>query len=297
MKIKFKHLAIIGKYNAISTNNAANGLAQIVTDIADFSHSLGIKITIEADSAQKMHISKYPILTLDNIGKVCDCALIIGGDGTMLGAARQLAQYNIPLIGINKGRLGFITDISLAEYRVVLQEILFGHFKQDYRSLISAKIIRANDCIFEALALNDVVVSHGTSTSMVEMRIEINGSFVTSQRADGLIVATPTGSTAYALSAGGPILHPEMNGWVVIPLAPHLLTNRPIVIPNSAKIAIKIVAGREANCSVDTQSFATLQVGDSIEVMLAQEQVQFLHPENWNYFDTLREKLHWNRGV
>jgi NAD+ kinase len=157
--------------------------------------------------------------------------------------------------------------------------------------------MRDGHCVFKAMAMNDVVVNRGATAGMVELRVEVDGHFVANQRADGLIIATPTGSTAYALSAGGPLLHPSIPGWVIVPIAPHTLSNRPIVLANTSRIAIEIVAGRDASASFDMQSLASLMHGDRIEVARSDHHVRFLHPKGWTYFDTLREKLHWNEGV
>jgi NAD+ kinase len=222
---------------------------------------------------------------------------VVGGDGTMLGIGRQLAQYKVPLIGINQGRLGFITDIPFDQYKATLKPMLAGDYEEDDRSLMQARVMRDGHCVFAAQAMNDVVVNRGATSGMVELRVEVDGRFVANQRADGLIIASPTGSTAYSLSAGGPLLHPSIPGWVMVPIAPHTLSNRPIVLANATEIAIKIVAGRDASANFDMQSLASLMHGDRIVVTRSEHQVRFLHPKGWTYFDTLREKMHWNEGV
>jgi NAD+ kinase len=156
--------------------------------------------------------------------------------------------------------------------------------------------MRDGVCVFDALAMNDVVVNRGAISGMVELRVEVNGHFVANQRADGLIIATPTGATAYSLSAGGPLLHPSIPGWVLVPIAPHTLSNRPIVLSDQAEVAIEIVAGRDASANFDMQSLASLLHGDRITVRRSKHSVRFLHPRGWSYFDTLRRKLHWNEG-
>jgi NAD+ kinase len=215
----------------------------------------------------------------------------------MLGVGRQLAQYNVPLIGINQGRLGFITDIPLGQYKAVLRPMLTGEYEEDQRSLLHSKVMRDGSCVFSALAMNDVVVNRGASSGMVELRVEVDGHFVANQRADGLIIATPTGSTAYSLSAGGPLMHPAIDGWVIVPIAPHTLSNRPIVLTSAGEIAVEIVSGRDASASFDTQSLASLMHGDRIVVTRSEHKARFLHPKGWSYFDTLRQKMHWNEGV
>jgi NAD+ kinase len=221
----------------------------------------------------------------------------VGGDGTMLGIGRQLARHGVPLIGINQGRLGFITDIALDQFRTVLPPMLAGEYEEDQRTLMHARVMRDGQCVFDALAMNDVVVNRGATSGMVELRVEVDGHFVANQRADGLIVASPTGSTAYALSAGGPLLHPSIHGWVLVPIAPHTLSNRPIVLPDGVEIGIELVAGRDASANFDMQSLASLLHGDRISVRRSQHKVRFLHPKGWTYFDTLRKKLHWNEGA
>ena len=213
------------------------------------------------------------------------------------GIGRQLACHNVPLIGINQGRLGFITDIALDQYRTVLPPILAGEYEEDHRSLMHARVMRGGECVFDALAMNDVVVNRGSTSGMLELRVEVDGQLVSNQRADGLIIATPTGSTAYALSAGGPLLHPSIPGWVMVPIAPHTLTNRPIVLADPAEVAIELIAGRDASANFDMQSLASLLHGDRITVRRSEHKVRFLHPRGWTYFDTLRKKLHWNEGT
>ena len=251
---------------------------------------------MEADTAAKLGLSTYTAMDVDAIGRHCDLCLVVGGDGTMLGIGRRLAQFKVPLIGINQGRLGFITDIALDQYAATLAPMLTGQYEVDDRSLMHAQVMRDGRCVFSALAMNDVVVNRGATSGMVELRVEVDGHFVASQRADGLIIATPTGSTASALSAGGPLLHPSTPGWVLVPIAPHTLSNRPLVLSHAAEIAIEIVAGRDASANFDMQSLASLMHGDRIVVRRSEHQVRFLHPKGWTYFDTLRQKLHWNEG-
>jgi NAD+ kinase len=174
--------------------------------------------------------------------------------------------------------------------------MLLGHFEEEQRSMLHAQVWRSKHCVFDAFAMNDVVVNRGATSGMVELRIEVDGRFVATQRADGLIVATPTGSTAYSLSAGGPLMHPNLGGWVIAPIAPHTLSNRPIVLPDTSKISIEVVSGRDASANFDMQSLASLMIGDQITVEQSSHKVRFLHPQGWNYFDTLRKKMHWNEG-
>jgi NAD+ kinase len=223
--------------------------------------------------------------------------VVVGGDGTMLGIARELARYNLPLVGINQGRLGFITDIAMGQYKDALAPIVAGDFEEETRAMLESEVWRDGQPIFEGLSLNDVVVSRGATASMVELRVDIGDDFVANMRADGLIVATPTGSTAYALSAGGPILHPSIGGLVVLPIASHTLSNRPIVLPDTGEVRIGIVSGRDVSANFDMHTLASLMIGDQVRVRRSAFKVRFLHPRGWSYYATLRRKLRWYEGV
>ena len=294
MKSIFRQVALIGKYHAAVAPPVAASTRTALEDIAQFLASQGCEVLVERDTAAVIGLTGWPTAEVAAIGTQCDLGLVVGGDGTMLGIGRQLARHGVPLIGINQGRLGFITDIALDQYRTVLPPMLAGEYEEDQRTLMHARVERDGQVVFDALAMNDVVVNRGATSGMVELRVEIDGHLVSNQRADGLIVATPTGSTAYALSAGGPLLHPSNPGWALVPIAPHTLSNRPIVLPDAVEIAIELVSGRDASANFDMQSLASLLHGDRITVSRSQHRVRFLHPRGWTYFDTLRKKLHWN---
>jgi len=296
MKSQFRQVAIVGKYHAAAGAAPAASTRDALDEIGHFLSAQGCEVVVERDTAATVGITGYAALDLAAIGAQCDLVLVVGGDGTMLGVGRRLAQYGVPLIGINQGRLGFITDIPLDHYHTVLPPMLRGDYEEDHRSLMHARVLRDGHCVFDALAMNDVVVNRGATSGMVELRVEVDGHFVANQRADGLIIASPTGSTAYALSAGGPLLHPSNPGWVLVPIAPHTLSNRPIVLPDASEIAIEVVSGRDASANFDMQSLASLLRGDRISVRRSVHRVRFLHPRGWTYFDTLRKKLHWNEG-
>ncbi|MEN9539533.1 MAG: hypothetical protein RLZZ126_1768 [Pseudomonadota bacterium] len=297
MPSRFRHVALFGKYNAPSSGAAGVRARAALDDIAAFLHRQGCEVSLDRDTATSLGMTSHPALDVAAIGKKCDLGLVVGGDGTMLGIGRQLARHKVPLIGINQGRLGFVTDIPLEGYENVLAPMLNGYYTEDQRGLMQAQVLRDGRPVFDALAMNEVVVNRGATSGMVEMRVEVDGHFVANQRADGLIVATPTGSSAYALSAGGPLLHPDLPGWVLVPIAPHTLSNRPVVLSNSAEVAIELVAGRDASANFDMQSLASLMIGDRIVVRRSEHSVRFLHPKGWTYFDTLRRKLHWNEGA
>ena len=289
MPTRFRHAALVGKYQA-------EGIRGVLEELAHFLVQQGLEVSLEKQTALSTGITGFGALDAEELGHRCDVAVVLGGDGTMLGIARQLARYGLPLIGINQGRLGFITDISVGQFAEALGPIVAGDFEIEHRTMLEGVVTRDGRTIFEALAMNDVVVSRSHTASMIELRIDIGAEFMANLRADGLILASPTGSTAYALSAGGPILHPGIAGWVLAPIAPHTLSNRPIVLPDESNVAIEIVAGRDASVNFDMQSLASLLPGDRIRVRRSQHRVHFLHPRGWSYYATLRKKLHWHEA-
>lgn len=285
-------IAIVGKYQA-------EGIAESLVEIANVVIAAGHRVVIDEDTANICALRDYPVLTTEKLGRQADAAIVVGGDGTMLGIARRLAPYNVPLVGINQGRLGFMTDISRDVMVGALNDMLAGRYEVDERTLLSGRVYRtaagAGDTeIFAALALNDIVVSRGAVSGMVELTVDVDGQFMYSQRSDGLIVATPTGSTAYALSANGPIMHPGLRGFLMVPIAPHTLSNRPIALPEACRIDITVTGGREVSANFDMQSFTALQRGDRVSIERAPMTIRFLHPIGYSYFATLRQKLHWN---
>ncbi|MBX9961126.1 MAG: NAD kinase [Burkholderiaceae bacterium] len=297
MSSRFRQVALIGKYQTASAAGTGSRSRPALADIAALLQTQGCQVRVEEQTAANAGLTDYPTLDVEAIGRQCDLGLVVGGDGTMLGIGRKLASTGVPLIGINHGRLGFMTDIPFGSFETVLPPMLRGEYEEESRQLMHARVLRQGQCVFDTLAMNDVVVHRGNSSGMVELRVEVDGHFVANQRADGLIVATPTGSTAYSLSAGGPILHPSIPGWVMAPIAPHTLSNRPVVLSSTSEVAIEIASDREAIANFDMQSLAALHQGDRIIVSRSEHSVRFLHPRGWSYFDTLRQKLHWNEGI
>ena len=290
MSKRFHHAALVGKYNA-------QGIRGVLEEIAQFLIRQGLEVSLERETALNTGLNDYGALTAAELGQRCDIAVVVGGDGTMLGIARQLSRFGLPLVGINQGRLGFITDVPIGQFSEALAPMITGDYEEERRTMLEGGVWRDGESIFEAFAMNDVVVSRGAAAGMVELKIDIGSEFVANLRADGLIIGSPTGSTAYALSAGGPILHPGIAAFVLVPIAPHDLSNRPIVLPDGGEISIEIVAGRDASVNFDMQSLASLLHGDRISVRRSAHQVRFLHPLGWSYYATLRRKLHWNAGV
>jgi len=287
MTAPFKTVALFGKHQA-------EGVAQTLGEIGAFLERRGHTVLFEASIAEELGRGAVAGAGIGDIGERADLAIIVGGDGTMLGIARELAPFGVPLVGINSGRLGFITDIPLLQWSEALGAVLDGHFDAEDRTLLKARVTRDGEVVFEASALNDVVVSRSSRAGMIDVQVQVDGLFMYGQRADGLIVATPTGSTAYALSCNGPILHPKLDGLVLVPVAPQALSNRPIVLPASSVIRMSVADGRDPRVNCDMQTFADLQIGDVIEVRRAAYSCRFLHPGGYSYYATLRSKLHWH---
>jgi NAD+ kinase len=286
-KKAFSRVALVGKYQA-------DGIQERLKDLAALLGQQNCEVYVESSTASHLGLTDYPIKKVEEFTGTIDLAVVLGGDGTMLGIGRQLAGSNVPLVGINMGRLGYMTDIPIQNVQTVLPQIIAGEYEADTRTLLDAVVIRNGKKINQALALNDVVVNRSGISGMVELAVRVNGSFMYDQRSDGLIVSTPTGSTAYALSAGGPILHPRVAGILLAPIAPHSLSNRPIVLPQEIVVSIEVVDGREVIVNFDMQSQTNLQTGDTIEVRQAEKTITLLHPRSHSDYKTLREKLHWN---
>ncbi|HET9820854.1 MAG TPA: NAD kinase [Burkholderiaceae bacterium] len=286
---RFRHAAIVGKPQA-------QGMRELLDEVAQFLAREGLEVSLEQATAAATGLGGYDVLDASRLGRHCDVAVVVGGDGTMLGIARELARHDVPLVGINQGRLGFITDVPVGQFREALSPMMRGEYEEEHRTMLDASVWRDGECIFSGVALNDVVVSRGATSGMVEVRVDVGEEFVANLRADGLIVASPTGSTAYALSAGGPILHPGIGGWLLVPIASHTLSNRPIVLPDDVEIRLTVVAGRDASANFDMQSLASLLHGDQVRMKRSAHKVRFLHPKGWSYYATLRRKLRWYEG-
>ena len=284
--VAFRRVALIGRY-------ASPGIAEPLTGLAAFLRRRGHEIVLDAETARHTPVPGYPTAAPDALGALADVAIVVGGDGTLLSIARQLAVHDVPLIGINQGRLGFLTDIPLAQMEEALAAIFHGRYVEEQRTLLEAQIAHADGTQDAALALNDVVASRGHVGGMIDITVEIDGRFVYTMRADGLIVATPTGSTAYALSAQGPIVHPEVPAMVLVPVAPHALSYRPIAVSDAVTITITLQKGRDAAVHCDGQTHFAFEDGDRVTIRRAPYPVRLLHPEGHDHFAMLRQKLHW----
>jgi len=282
----FPTIALIGRH-------ASPGIAEPLSRLAAFLVARGHRVLLDAETALQTPLPGYPTAAATELGRQAQLAIVVGGDGTMLSIARQIAPFDVPLIGINQGRLGFLTDIALSDMETALAAMLAGAHVEETRTLLEATLVRASGGEERAPALNEVAVNRGSLGVMIDCAVAIDGRFVYAMRADGLIVATPTGSTAYALSAQGPIVDPTVPAILLVPVAPHALTNRPIVVGDSVVVEIALLRGKDASLHCDGQANFPLSEGDRVIVRRAQHRLRLLHPEDHDHFAMLRRKLHW----
>jgi NAD+ kinase len=285
MPLAFRRIALIGK--------PTPEIAGPVRALAEFLRQRGCEAILERETAA---LAGAPEAGADHaaIGGRADLAVVIGGDGTMLAAARNLARYRVPLAGVNLGRLGFMTDIPLSQMHESVGAILEGRHTIEERSLLDAEVVRERRAILRTVALNEAVVSKGSEARLIEFRLAINGEHVYALRADGIIVATPTGSTAYALSAQGPILQPTVPAFALVPLNPHVLSARPVSVSDSSVIEITLVRAVDARAHFDGFALTDLHEGDRMVLRRSADSIRFVHPPGYSYFTMLREKLRWS---
>jgi len=284
---EFHTIALIGKYQS-------REIAESLRALAAFVGGRGVEVLLEEDTAAAVGASGYAVASYEVIGARADLAVVLGGDGTMLNSARRLAEFDVPLVGVNQGRLGFMTDIALDSMIDSITALLEGKFAREQRFLLNAEVLRDGEPVFQTLALNDVVVNKGDIGRMIELEVKVDGELIHILRADGLIVSTPTGSTAYALSANGPILHPSVPGIAIVPLCPHALTNRPITVSDGSMIDIALLSPHDARIHFDGQTRFDARAGDVVRMMRSRHNITFLHPPGYSYFAMLREKLQWS---
>lgn len=286
MQPAFSTVGLIGKYKTPE-------IGEPLMKLGRFLAARGIEVVVDRLTAAHVRDSEYPILALEEIGERADLAIVLGGDGTMLNIARTLAPSNIALVGINQGRLGFLTDISTDTMFETLGMILDGRYVTEERMLLAARLFSGAGSDFSVLAFNDAVVSKGLKGSMIEFEVRIDGKFLYTLRSDGLIVASPTGSTAYALSAGGPIVHPSLSVMALVPICPHTFSSRPIVISSNSVVEIIVNSAADARAHFDSHSRVDLHDRDRLEIRRYAHTIRLLHPEGHDYYKMLREKLHW----
>lgn len=289
MASEFSRIALMGRYGTAEARATLHRLIQ-------FLQSEHVDVYLERDTALIVDEPGIPLVKREELGTHCDLVIVVGGDGSLLSAARAVVEYDIPVIGINRGTLGFLTDISPANLEQSIALILSGDYIEERRFLLSAYIEKDAQSQFIGNALNDVVLYAGEVARMIEFELTIDGDFVYSQRSDGLIIATPTGSTAYALSGGGPIVHPSLEAIVLVPMFPHTLSSRPIVINSSAVLELSIVPGTgesHPGVSCDGQVPVPLVPGAILKVHRNTLPMRLIHPSDYDYYHTLRSKLEW----
>ncbi len=289
MKFPFKNVALIGKHKSLD-------VAEPLLRMANFLSGRGLNVLLDRLSAEYLDACPYPAMTLADMAGKVDLAIVIGGDGTMLNIARTFSPHHVPLIGVNQGRLGFLTDLTLENMLDVIDGMLAGEYVTERRLLLSARVMRGEMEVFSGTAFNEVVVHRSQISSMVEFEVRIDGEYLYNQRADGLIVASPTGSTAYAMSAGGPILHPGLDVLELVPICPHTLSNRPIVVQASALLEILLHQTGDIRVRLDSHTSFEMQLNDRIVVTRHPDTACLLHPVGHSYYHTLREKLLWNQA-
>jgi NAD+ kinase len=288
MPLAFRRIALIGKHNpAIGSSLAAlRGLLQ----------ARGCEVRLERETAACIG-EPAPGADYEEIGRSCDLAIVLGGDGTMLAAARSLVRHGVPLAGINQGRVGFMTDIAWRDMETSVGAILEGRHTIEERSLLDAEIRRDDAALLRTVALNEAVIGKGTQGRLIEFALYIDGEFVYTQRSDGMIVATPTGSTAYALSAQGPILQPSVAAFALVPLNPHTLSSRPVSVSDRSVIEIALLHAVDARVHFDGFALADMAAGDRLVLRRSSDAIRFVHPPGYSYFVMLREKLRWSEPV
>lgn len=289
---KFKRVALIGR---AGHQQAIETIARLV----DFLRQQSLEIWIEDEIADVGEFSDLPYCALDHIGQKVELAIVVGGDGSLLGASRALSKFDTPVLGINRGTLGFLTDIRPSEAIEKVGQAIQGQFTEEKRRLNAVEVIREGQIIAQATALNDVVLHKGQSARMLGFDLSIDGQFVYSSRSDGLIVSTPTGSTAYALSAGGPIMHPKVDALVLVPMFPHTLNARPIVVPANCVVSVTVTEKHQAlpQVSCDGQTHIAVLLGDQIVIRQSDEELTLLHPPGYSYYDVCRSKLQWGGRI
>lgn len=290
MALAFSTIGLIGKQ---ANPEVQSTLASLVT----FLQVQGIEVLMEQACAAMMPPSlQTKAITRDKLGALCDLVIVVGGDGSLLDAARTVVDHNVPVVGVNRGRLGFLTDISPQALTQSLEPILRGQYQEEHRFFLEMHLTRDGKVIHEGKALNDVVLYSGDIARMIDFQVIIDDQFVYRQRSDGLITATPTGSTAYALSGGGPILHPSLEAVVMVPMHPHTLSSRPIVVDSHAKIELHLMPDNSLNprLSCDGQVHFDAKPDDRIVIQRKTQELRLLHPTDYDYYYTLRSKLGWS---
>lgn len=288
MKSAFRTVALIGKYKSPE-------VAAPLLKLARFLERRKVDVLMDRVAGSRAGRGRYPVLPLEELGRKADLAIVIGGDGTLLNIARTLAPHDVSLVGVSQGRLGFLTDISVENMNGTIGAILDGKFVAEKRMLLEGLVRTRAQKATRALAFNDIVVSKGARANLIELEVRIDGEFMYNQRSDGLIVASPTGSTAYAMSAGGPIVHPALSVMALVPVSPHTLSNRPIVVSSDSVVDVIVRHAADPRVHFDSHTRFDLREGDRVTVRCYSHAIRLLHPAKHSYYTMLREKLNWYR--
>lgn len=285
---EFSRIGLVGRPGS---DRALYSMKRLIRYLSE----LGLALVLEEVTAESLPGHKLDVCDNETLGKTCDLVIVVGGDGSLLRAARALSKYNVPLLGVNRGRLGFLTDITPDDIEARVGEVLAGKYIMESRFLLDASVTRQGTLIGSGDALNDVVIHPGRFIRMIEFELYIDGQFVYSQRSDGLIISTPTGSTAYALSGGGPIMHPKLDAIVIVPMNPHTLSSRPIVIDGGSELKIIVGSDNSAypHVTCDGQNHVVTNPGDEIHIHKKPHKLHLIHPLNHNFYETCRNKLGW----
>lgn len=287
----FNNIGILGRVKNPGVKETLKALTQHLTELSQ-------NFFVETETAESLNNPALKTISRDKIGKDCDLLIVVGGDGSLLHAAHAIANQSIPVVGINRGSLGFLTDIHPAELDKITA-ILQGKYTLEKRFLLTAAIDLNGENLGKDHALNEAAIIPDTVPHMIEFEIYIDNQFVCSQNSDGLIIATPTGSTAYALSGGGPILHPQLDAIVLVPMFPHSLNNRPIVVEGNRQIDIIVTPNNATSprLSCDGRDYLTTPAGSRISIQKNTQALHLIHPLDYNYYETLRTKLHWGKKL
>ncbi|KGE05147.1 NAD(+) kinase [Pseudohaliea rubra] len=291
MAAQFHRVGLVGR-------SRQEGLQELLDELLDLLGERVGEVMLE-DRLGAVATRDCPLLTRDEIGERADLVIVLGGDGSLLSAARTMARFETPVLGINRGRLGFLTDISPDEVTELVPAVLDGRYEREERFLLDVNVEREGRIVARADALNDVVLNSGTSAQMIEFELSIDGEFVYRQRADGLIISTPTGSTAYSLSGGGPIMHPSLDAIVLVPMFPHTLSSRPIVVKGDSVIRLDVLERNRIHPPVtcDGQVNMTARPGDAVVLRKKPHRLTLLHPLGHSFYASCRDKLRWGSAL
>jgi len=289
--MKFQTIGLMGRLGN-------EQVLETLRHLCGFLQSRGRGVLIEEELAAQLEFAPQGVRSRETIGADCDLVIVVGGDGSMLGASRALAPQDVPVLGVNRGRLGFLADISPQHLEAQLEAVLAGHYEIESRFLLEVRVTRGTEELARGDALNDVVLNSGVSARMIEFALHIGEQFVYTQRSDGLIISTPTGSTAYSLSGGGPIMHPGLDALVLVPMFPHTLGSRPLVVHgnSSVRIVINEYNDMHPRISCDGQLNFSASPGDVVHVHKKAERLHLVHPLEHNFYAICRAKLGWGSG-